>query len=254
MLTISQLAGYVGVSVRTVRHYHQLGLLPEPERDHSGYRRYGADEVIMLKRISTLARSGVPLARISDLLNAEPAEFAEAIAEIDTDLKQQIADLEQRRADLTEMPSAERLCIPEEVAEILAWEREIGLSEQTVALERDSWILLSAAYPTMLDAALAMKSACLADPEYREIIRTMDEAIDWDPNDPRLAELAEVSVAVIERLYPAEAARRDQGSWTGTDELTVQLLNQMNEFSSPAWQRLYVLMGELTRERGYPDF
>ena len=72
MLTISQLARYVGVSVRTVRHYHQLGLLAEPERDQSGYRRYGADDVIALKRVSTLARAGVPLARISGLLAAEP--------------------------------------------------------------------------------------------------------------------------------------------------------------------------------------
>lgn len=36
MLTISQPARYVGVSVRTVRYYHQLGLLAEPERDGSG--------------------------------------------------------------------------------------------------------------------------------------------------------------------------------------------------------------------------
>ena len=33
MLTISQLAAYSGVTVRAVRHYHQIGLLPEPERD-----------------------------------------------------------------------------------------------------------------------------------------------------------------------------------------------------------------------------
>ena len=33
MLTISQLATYAGVTVRAVRHYHQIGLLPEPERD-----------------------------------------------------------------------------------------------------------------------------------------------------------------------------------------------------------------------------
>jgi len=42
MLTIGQLADYVGVTTRAVRHYHQRGLLPEPERDASGYRRYGA--------------------------------------------------------------------------------------------------------------------------------------------------------------------------------------------------------------------
>ena len=29
MLTIGQLASYAGVTVRAVRHYHQIGLLPE---------------------------------------------------------------------------------------------------------------------------------------------------------------------------------------------------------------------------------
>ncbi|MEU5400774.1 MerR family DNA-binding transcriptional regulator, partial [Streptomyces sp. NPDC005963] len=30
MITIGQLAGYVGVSIKTVRVYHAKGLLPEP--------------------------------------------------------------------------------------------------------------------------------------------------------------------------------------------------------------------------------
>ena len=38
MITISQLARHAGVTIRAVRHYHQIGLLPEPERDASGYR------------------------------------------------------------------------------------------------------------------------------------------------------------------------------------------------------------------------
>ena len=254
MLTISQLARYVGVSVRTVRHYHQLGLLAEPARDGSGYRRYGADDVIALKRISTLARAGVPLARISGLLAAEPYEFVEAIGEIDADLEVQMAELRQRRSDLAQLPSAERLCIPDEVAEILAWEREIGLSETSVEIERNSWILLSAAYPSMLETSLAMKRTCLADEEYRRLVLAMDGAIDWDRDDPRLVELARFSMAVLERLYPAELAHEQADQWTGTDDVTVGLLTEMNEYSSPAWQRLYELVGELTRERGYPDF
>lgn len=39
MLTTGQLAAYTGVTVRAVRHYHQRGLLAEPARDASGYRR-----------------------------------------------------------------------------------------------------------------------------------------------------------------------------------------------------------------------
>ena len=46
MLTISQLAAYADVTVRAVRHYHAKGMLAEPERDHSGYRRYNAGAVV----------------------------------------------------------------------------------------------------------------------------------------------------------------------------------------------------------------
>ncbi|MFD0852085.1 MerR family DNA-binding transcriptional regulator, partial [Actinomadura adrarensis] len=39
-MRIGELAALVGVSTRTVRHYHHLGLLPEPERRANGYREY----------------------------------------------------------------------------------------------------------------------------------------------------------------------------------------------------------------------
>ena len=70
MLTISQLASYAGVTIRAVRHYHAKGLLPEPERDHSGYRRYDAAAVVELIRIRTLVDAGVPLSRVRELLAA----------------------------------------------------------------------------------------------------------------------------------------------------------------------------------------
>lgn len=40
MITIGQLAKCAGVTLREVRHDHQMGLLAEPERDQSGYRVY----------------------------------------------------------------------------------------------------------------------------------------------------------------------------------------------------------------------
>src|SRR6266542_919620 len=63
MLTIGQLASYAGVTIRAVRHYHQIGLLLEPDRDASGYRTYDAAAVVRLIRIRTLAEAGVPLTR-----------------------------------------------------------------------------------------------------------------------------------------------------------------------------------------------
>ncbi len=55
MLTISQLAGYCGVTPRAVRHYHRLGLLAEPARSASGYRLYDAQDVVDLRRVKTFA-------------------------------------------------------------------------------------------------------------------------------------------------------------------------------------------------------
>ncbi|SEG62582.1 MerR family regulatory protein [Nonomuraea solani] len=70
LLTIGQLAARVGMTIRAIRHYHQRGLLPEPERDASGYRRYGPRAVVDLIRIKTLVAAGVPLARVEQLLAA----------------------------------------------------------------------------------------------------------------------------------------------------------------------------------------
>ena len=90
MLTIGRLAAYAGVTVRAVHFYHQKGLLAEPDRDASGYRRYGADAVVDLIRIRTLADAGVPLSRVRELLAAGPEEFAAAVAAIDHRLRAEI--------------------------------------------------------------------------------------------------------------------------------------------------------------------
>ena len=90
VLTIGQLAAYAGVTTRAVRHYHQIGLLPEPERDASGYRTYAAPDVVRLIRIRTLAEAGVPLARVEELLDADEEGFTTAVAEIDRRLRGEI--------------------------------------------------------------------------------------------------------------------------------------------------------------------
>src|SRR6266851_6261034 len=70
MITIGQLAAYAGVTIKAVRHYHKRGLLEEPSRDSSGYRRYTAQHAIDLVKIKTLAEAGVPLVRVKELLAA----------------------------------------------------------------------------------------------------------------------------------------------------------------------------------------
>jgi len=103
VLTISQLATYAGVTVRAVRHYHARGLLPEPDRDRSGYRRYDAAAVVALIKIRTLARAGVPLSRIQDLLAAQDDEFAAAVADVDRRLRAEIRERQDHRDRIAQL-------------------------------------------------------------------------------------------------------------------------------------------------------
>ncbi|MFC7582546.1 MerR family transcriptional regulator [Nonomuraea antimicrobica] len=111
MLTIGQLADYAGVTIKAIRHYHQRGLLTEPDRDSSGYRRYTAEDAVTLVKIRTLAHAGVPLARIRDLLDADPETLTAAIAEIDHDLEDRIAQLGRTRDQLAQLRRGDRLFV-----------------------------------------------------------------------------------------------------------------------------------------------
>ncbi|WP_343234943.1 MerR family transcriptional regulator [Streptomyces sp. SID10853] len=189
MLTIGQLAAAAGVTVRTVRHYHHIGLLPEPERDASGYRRYSAQAAVDLIRIRTLADAGVPLARIDALLHAQPAEFAEAITGIDAELRRRIRELTEYRRRIAELAEGEGLFLPPEVVAVLNRMRGLGFSELRVRLERDAWILMQALDPHAMPERIRDKNAGFDDPETTRLYLACDQSVDWDPDDPRLDRL-----------------------------------------------------------------
>src|SRR5215469_380672 len=111
VITIGQLAGYAGVTIKAVRHYHQRGLLAEPPRDASGYRRYSAQHAVDLIKIKTLAEAGVPLARINELLAADPDRFAAAIAEIDRNLQERAEQLVRTRERIAQLRTGNRLFV-----------------------------------------------------------------------------------------------------------------------------------------------
>lgn len=241
MLTIGQLAEYVGVTVRAVRHYHQRGLLPEPERDASGYRRYGAQAVVDLIRIKTLADAGVPLARIQALLGAEPEQFAQATAQIDQALRARIRGLEQQRRRIAALAAGDRLFLPDEVVDLLDQLRRLGVSQRTVNMERDGWILLAARSADRAAQWATDKRVALADPEFRRLYLACDRAFDWDPADPRLDGLAGAMVTFAAR----HRAGRAGGGTTLDDQVAVDLLSSQPD--SPAWDRLLRLTDEKAR-------
>jgi DNA-binding transcriptional MerR regulator len=127
MLTIGQLAEYAGVTIKAVRVYHKRGLLAEPVRDSAGYRRYRVEDAIELVKIKTLAEGGIPLARIKDLLVADPTELAAAIIEIDRELQRRADDIQRARARLARLSADDGLFVSAEVAEYLGRLRRCGV-------------------------------------------------------------------------------------------------------------------------------
>ena len=67
-MRIQELADLTGVTVRTIRYYHQLGLLPVPGVRYS-YRDYGLPHVARVTRVRWLAQAGVPLSAIGGILD-----------------------------------------------------------------------------------------------------------------------------------------------------------------------------------------
>lgn len=244
MLTISQIASYAGVTVRAVRHYHAKGLLPEPERDHSGYRRYDAASVVELVKIRTLADAGVPLSRVRELLVADADEFAAAVEDIDRRLRAEIRERQRHRERIAKLASGDSLALPPEAVAYLDRMRELGFRERLVEVERDSWILIAAQMPDEVPAFMAIKHAQLENEGLRRLYLDVGDLAECGPNDPRLPALADRVAAFIEAAA-AEAVGIEE-EYPVSDDL-VALLDAAFLESFPCAARLL----ELLEERGW---
>lgn len=81
--TVHQLAERAGISGRTLRHYHRIGLLKPDRIGSNGYRYYGPGAVARLQRILLLRDTGMPLAQIATAVDASttPTEEINALLE-----------------------------------------------------------------------------------------------------------------------------------------------------------------------------
>jgi DNA-binding transcriptional MerR regulator len=203
MLTISQLASYAGVTVRAVRHYHAKGLLPEPGRDRSGYRRYDAAAVVELIRIRILADARVPLSRVRELLAADEQEFAAAVEDIDRRLRAEVRELQRHRQRIARLASGDSLALPPEAVAYLDRLRAVGVPEIMVEAERDAWILVVAQLPDRMPFYMEMKGQQLDDESVRELYRELADVTEWAADDPRLDAVAD-RLALQFEAVPAE--------------------------------------------------
>jgi DNA-binding transcriptional MerR regulator len=100
----SELAALAGVTVRTLRHYHQIGVLPEPYRRSNGYRDYDAVDLVRLLRIKRLASLGVPLDDIGPMLTEGGSQASrDVLQQLDDELARRMEDLGRQRELLAQI-------------------------------------------------------------------------------------------------------------------------------------------------------
>ncbi|MFH9199531.1 MerR family transcriptional regulator [Streptomyces anulatus] len=109
---IGDAAAFVGTTPRAIRHYHEIGLLPEPVRGGDGRRRYGYEDMIRLLWIRRTADAGIALDDIRDAF-ADPASagastdggdgIASILGRLEETLVAQEAELRRQRTAVQRM-------------------------------------------------------------------------------------------------------------------------------------------------------
>lgn len=72
--SVGQVAAFAGVTVRTLHHYDEIGLLQPGDRNQAGHRRYGDDDLDRLQRILFYRELGFPLEEVAALLDDPDAD------------------------------------------------------------------------------------------------------------------------------------------------------------------------------------
>ncbi len=104
-MTIGQLAKQTDVTIDSIRFYERRGLIAEPERTESNYRRYTLDAASRLRFIKKAQKLGFSLDEIKDLLNLHHDPKASK-ADVKTRTESKILDIQQKIQDLHKMLEA----------------------------------------------------------------------------------------------------------------------------------------------------
>ncbi|WP_433869246.1 MerR family transcriptional regulator [Saccharopolyspora sp. CA-218241] len=238
----SELAELAGVTVRTLRHYHQIGLLPEPPRTSGDYRTYDVGHLVRVLRITRLTALGIPLSALPELLEA-PSAAEELLEELDRQAATEIERLSARRASIEVLRRTG--AAPDMPLELSAVHSDPGpdMPEEMVRFEREQLILIA----HLLGEVGARDLAALLDVpnDARSALATMAQryyTLDADTPDHEVEALAE---EWAQQIYPLVARAEGPGRLPPVasdllDELSARELRPIQHRAVQALQRRLV--------------
>ncbi|MGP3973358.1 MerR family transcriptional regulator [Streptomyces sp. 8N114] len=263
-MRIGELAEIVGITTRAVRHYHRIGLLPEPPRQPNGYREYALRDAVELARVRRLTELGLSLDEVRDVL-AEDAgkELAEVLAELDADLARQEEAIRQRRARLAQLlhQAEESGRLPAEAPvspELAALFHDMarfstrlpGPEPAMAAKERELLALLDSSPESGTRGWLhGMMQALSSDPEAMAraytVYAQLDQLAEAAEDDPRVEQTARAIVDCLpEATRQAMTPPADQESASDSGGFAEALLAEFSPAQAATVRRAVQLLHE----------
>lgn len=217
MVRIGELAELVGVTTRTIRHYHRIGLLPDAARAENGYRSYGLGDAVRLLRIRRLVELGLSLEEVANALaDGHGDGLREILVALDADLGAQEVQVRQRRQAVASLLEGDAdLRLPAMLAP-LARELAVAFGASSPSLERELLVLelLGSERSTHHEASADLYRRLLADPDLRAELVGLTERFealaDLEADDPAIdALVADATGAgdAVAALLPEELRR-----------------------------------------------
>jgi len=219
------LATLAQVTVRTLRHYHQVGVLPEPERSRNGYREYTVHDVVRLLRIKRLAALGIPLDRMPAMLDTDTDSQADLLAQVDADIDAQIARLQAQKAliGLARLHEASP-DLPPELARSLARFAAAGSSPEMNRMDRDQVILLAHLAGDDGIDRLAQVYGRLAEPDILTGVAAFSRRFEELADDASDTEVEALVTGFVEQFAPLMAELGDGNDQPLFDEAAAATL------------------------------
>jgi DNA-binding transcriptional MerR regulator len=132
--SVGQVAGFAGVTVRTLHHYDAIGLLVASERSHAGHRRYGDADLDRLQQILFYRELGFPLDEVAALLDDPAADPRAHLRRQHALLTARIEQLQKMAAAVEQAMEARKMGInltPEERFEVFGEHDPEQYAEET---------------------------------------------------------------------------------------------------------------------------
>ena len=273
-MRVKELADLAGTTTRTVRYYHRLGLLATPPIV-GGFRDYGVEHLARLLRIRWLAESGIPLAKIAQILPERPDQ---GIDNIEEDLLATRAQIEARMEVLRDQcERIDQLVARVRSGEVLSplpvvlerfYDRIESLVEDPATLpivHTDRRMVLALAISGLIPASLGRFIDGLSDEDHRAVasmftvFAKLDRshypgAYSDEERERVIEDLEETEWAVLERnRSTALAMLRDLPSG-GPGHLLWKRVARLSKIGYPEPDQRRVIDRLLRRVRNDPEF